>query len=206
MSWLERYGSPDRSHPAKIRADGLVGYPVAGSSGSSCRLIPSPSGTARSSASSSRRERDSRGVAGPHRSRRRAHVPLTAPAAPADAALDRAFGALGDATRRAILSRLAEGSLTVGEIADPCDISLNAVSKQLRVLERAGLIQPQLDARAPAPCACAGGSPLGLGGRSRVARPARGSAPRALTSGPPQVGAGGNLHTERWPSGRRRRS
>ncbi len=66
---------------------------------------------------------------------------------PPDAALDRAFGALGDATRRAILARLAEGSLTVGEIADPFDMSLNAVSKHLRVLERAGLIRRRIQGR-----------------------------------------------------------
>ncbi len=66
---------------------------------------------------------------------------------PSDAALDRAFGALGDATRRAILARLAEGSLTVGEIAEPFDMSLNAVSKHLRVLERAGLIHRRIQGR-----------------------------------------------------------
>ena len=66
---------------------------------------------------------------------------------PSDAALDRAFGALGDATRRAILARLAEGSLTVGEIAEPFDMSLNAVSKHLRVLERAGLMRRRTQGR-----------------------------------------------------------
>ena len=61
--------------------------------------------------------------------------------------LDRTFGALGDATRRAILARLTEGSLTVGEIAEPFDMSLNAVSKHLRVLERAGLIRREIRGR-----------------------------------------------------------
>ena len=58
----------------------------------------------------------------------------------ADAALDRTFQALADPTRRAILSRLAEGSATVGEIAEPFAMSLAAVSKHVRVLERAGLL------------------------------------------------------------------
>lgn len=50
------------------------------------------------------------------------------------------FGALADPTRRAILKRLADGEATVGEIAAPFPISLQAVSKHLKVLERAGLI------------------------------------------------------------------
>ncbi len=56
-------------------------------------------------------------------------------------ALDRTFAALADPTRRAILDRLAErGEATVGELAEPFPISLQAVSKHLKVLERAGLI------------------------------------------------------------------
>ena len=50
------------------------------------------------------------------------------------------FAALADPTRRAILARLAEGEATVNELAEPFPISLPAVSKHLKVLERAGLI------------------------------------------------------------------
>jgi DNA-binding transcriptional ArsR family regulator len=50
------------------------------------------------------------------------------------------FAALADPTRRAILARLASGAATVKELAEPFDISGPAVSKHLRVLERAGLI------------------------------------------------------------------
>lgn len=50
------------------------------------------------------------------------------------------FAALADPTRRAILARLAVGEATVNELADPFDMSLPAVSKHLKVLERAGLI------------------------------------------------------------------
>lgn len=56
------------------------------------------------------------------------------------ARLDATFAALADPTRRAILSRLARGEATVGELAAPFDMSLPAVSKHLRVLERAGLV------------------------------------------------------------------
>jgi len=55
--------------------------------------------------------------------------------------LDLTFGALSDSTRRAILHRLAEGEATVGELAEPFQISRPAVSKHLRVLERAGLVR-----------------------------------------------------------------
>src|SRR5918995_3847242 len=55
-------------------------------------------------------------------------------------ALDRTFAALADPTRRSILSRLAEGEATVKEIAEPLPMSLPAVSRHLKVLERAGLI------------------------------------------------------------------
>src|SRR5919106_374179 len=54
--------------------------------------------------------------------------------------LDSTFAALADPTRRAILSRLAQGEATVGELAEPFPISLQAVSKHLKVLESAGLI------------------------------------------------------------------
>src|SRR5688500_10373570 len=50
------------------------------------------------------------------------------------------FAALADPTRRAILRRLAEGEATVNELAEPFPISVQAVSKHLKVLERAGLI------------------------------------------------------------------
>ena len=50
------------------------------------------------------------------------------------------FAALADPTRRGILARLAEGEATVGELAEPFAISLPAVSRHLKVLERAGLI------------------------------------------------------------------
>jgi DNA-binding transcriptional ArsR family regulator len=51
------------------------------------------------------------------------------------------FAALADPTRRAILARLADGDATVNELAEPFPISVQAVSKHLRVLERAGLIE-----------------------------------------------------------------
>ena len=54
--------------------------------------------------------------------------------------LSSTFAALADPTRRAILARLAAGEATVNELAEPFPISLQAVSKHLQVLERAGLI------------------------------------------------------------------
>ncbi|MBX6357590.1 MAG: winged helix-turn-helix transcriptional regulator [Micromonosporaceae bacterium] len=54
--------------------------------------------------------------------------------------LSEVFSALADPTRRAILARLAEGEATVNQLAEPFPISLQAVSKHLKVLERAGLI------------------------------------------------------------------
>jgi len=54
--------------------------------------------------------------------------------------LDRTFAALADPTRREILARLASGDATVSELADPLPISIQAVSKHLKVLEGAGLI------------------------------------------------------------------
>jgi DNA-binding transcriptional ArsR family regulator len=50
------------------------------------------------------------------------------------------FAALADPTRRAILARLAEGEATVNELAEPFPITLQAISKHVKVLERAGLI------------------------------------------------------------------
>ena len=55
--------------------------------------------------------------------------------------LSTTFAALADPTRRAILERLAEGEATVNELAEPFPITGQAVSKHLRVLERAGLIE-----------------------------------------------------------------
>lgn len=54
--------------------------------------------------------------------------------------LDATFAALSDPTRRAILARLTKGEATVNELAAPFDVSLPAISKHLKVLERAGLI------------------------------------------------------------------
>lgn len=54
--------------------------------------------------------------------------------------LDRTFGALADPTRRAMLARLAKGEASVTELAEPFEMSLPAVSKHLKVLERAGLV------------------------------------------------------------------
>src|SRR5215213_5996491 len=57
-----------------------------------------------------------------------------------DDPLSTTFAALADPTRRAILARLAEGEATVNELAAPFEMSLQAVSKHLKVLERAGLV------------------------------------------------------------------
>jgi DNA-binding transcriptional ArsR family regulator len=61
--------------------------------------------------------------------------------------LSLAFAALADPTRRAILARLAAGECTVGELAKPFDMSGPAVSKHLRVLERAGFVARRRDAQ-----------------------------------------------------------
>jgi DNA-binding transcriptional ArsR family regulator len=70
-----------------------------------------------------------------------------APVTPSGELLDRAFSALADPTRRAILERLARGPITVGELAEPFEISLPAISKHLAVLERARLIRREPDAQ-----------------------------------------------------------
>ena len=57
------------------------------------------------------------------------------------------FSALADPTRRAILARLASEELPVGELAEPFDMTLPAVSNHLRVLERAGLIRREVEAQ-----------------------------------------------------------
>jgi DNA-binding transcriptional ArsR family regulator len=61
--------------------------------------------------------------------------------------LSTTFAALADPTRRAILARLATGEATVNELAEPFEITLQAVSKHLKVLERAGLISRGRDAQ-----------------------------------------------------------
>lgn len=61
--------------------------------------------------------------------------------------LSATFAALADPTRRAILTRLASGEASVSELAEPFDISMPAVSKHLKVLERAGLIARSRDAQ-----------------------------------------------------------
>ncbi|MCG8588761.1 MAG: metalloregulator ArsR/SmtB family transcription factor [Proteobacteria bacterium] len=63
------------------------------------------------------------------------------------AALDQTFAALADPTRRAILSRLRRGPATVGQVAAPFAMSLNGISKHVRVLERAGLVRRRVDGR-----------------------------------------------------------
>ncbi len=76
--------------------------------------------------------------------------------------LDATFAALADPTRRAILARLAEGEASVNELAAPFDMSQPAISKHLKVLERAGLISRGKDAQRrprrlePEPLAAAG--------------------------------------------------
>jgi DNA-binding transcriptional ArsR family regulator len=60
---------------------------------------------------------------------------------------DRAFAALADPTRRAILTRLRDGASTVTALAEPFDMSLAAVSKHVRLLERAGLIRREVKGR-----------------------------------------------------------
>ena len=64
-----------------------------------------------------------------------------------DRHLDLTFAALSDPTRRAILDQLVHGVATVGQLAEPFDISRPAISKHLRVLERAGLVNRQRDGR-----------------------------------------------------------
>lgn len=61
--------------------------------------------------------------------------------------LDTTFGALSDPTRRAILSRLARGEARVTELAEPFGMSLPAVSKHLKVLEKAGLVKRRRSGR-----------------------------------------------------------
>ena len=57
-----------------------------------------------------------------------------------DDRLDETFAALANATRRAILARLAEGEASVNELAEPFELTLPAISKHIKVLEQAGLV------------------------------------------------------------------
>ena len=67
-------------------------------------------------------------------------IPITSAPDPAAERLDRVFFALSDPVRRAILGRLDQGPLLVSEIAAPFEISLQAISRHIQVLVRAGLI------------------------------------------------------------------
>ncbi len=71
----------------------------------------------------------------------------TSAAARKDEQLDAVFAALSDPTRRRIIARLSRGTASVGELAEPFEMSLPAVSKHLSVLERAGLIRREREGR-----------------------------------------------------------
>jgi DNA-binding transcriptional ArsR family regulator len=64
-----------------------------------------------------------------------------------DVELDRAFAALADPVRRAIIARLSRGAATVNELAEPFEISKQAVSRHIQVLELAGLVSRTRDAQ-----------------------------------------------------------
>ncbi len=72
---------------------------------------------------------------------------LTSYTQPAPGSLDATFAALADPTRRAILARLAEGAASVTDLAAPFRMSQPAISKHLKVLERAGLVSTGRDAQ-----------------------------------------------------------
>jgi DNA-binding transcriptional ArsR family regulator len=78
-----------------------------------------------------------------------------------DAVMNDVFHALAHDARRAMLARLASGDLTVGELAEPFSMSLEAASKHIKVLERAGLVRRTVEGRrhtcalSPAPLASA---------------------------------------------------
>jgi DNA-binding transcriptional ArsR family regulator len=72
---------------------------------------------------------------------------LAMPGESADASLDLVFSALADPVRRAILERLDEGELLVSEVAAPFAISLQAVSRHIQVLVRAGLVRQERSGR-----------------------------------------------------------
>jgi DNA-binding transcriptional ArsR family regulator len=61
--------------------------------------------------------------------------------------LDRVFSALADPTRRAMLRKLAGGERSVGELAEPFDMSFAAAAKHVKVLEEAGLLRRRIDGR-----------------------------------------------------------
>ena len=61
--------------------------------------------------------------------------------------LDRVFRALGDATRRSMVARLARSPATIGELGEPFDMTKPAVTKHVKVLERAGLLSREVDGR-----------------------------------------------------------
>jgi DNA-binding transcriptional ArsR family regulator len=61
--------------------------------------------------------------------------------------LDAVFSAVADATRRSMLDRLRDGELTVSQLAEPYAMSLNAVSKHIKTLERAGLVRREIRGR-----------------------------------------------------------
>ncbi len=61
--------------------------------------------------------------------------------------LDQVFFALSDGTRRAILSRLTQGTTTIGELGEPFEMSSPAISKHMKILEKAGLIERRIKGR-----------------------------------------------------------
>lgn len=65
----------------------------------------------------------------------------------ADDTLDRVFGALSDRTRRTLINQLSSGAARVTELAEPHDMSLQSISKHIKVLEKAGLVSRQIDGR-----------------------------------------------------------
>jgi DNA-binding transcriptional ArsR family regulator len=84
----------------------------------------------------------------------------TSPATDPDERLDETFAALANPTRRAILARLAHGDTSVNnELADPLDMQLPAISKHIKVLEHAGLIERSRHAQ---PRQCRRGSSISV--------------------------------------------
>lgn len=74
-------------------------------------------------------------------------VERKSPVTLAEPMLDQVYGALADPTRRAIVGILAEGDINVGSLAERFPISLNGVSKHVKVLERAGLVERTVQGR-----------------------------------------------------------
>ncbi|MGI9611885.1 MAG: ArsR/SmtB family transcription factor [Acidimicrobiales bacterium] len=72
---------------------------------------------------------------------------IEAPPVFSDDDLDRVFMALANRTRRRMLDRLVSGPATIGDLAEPFDMSLPGASKHVRVLEGAGLVQREIDGR-----------------------------------------------------------